>query len=50
MKERTAIASVENLETEIASVRKAQRIFATFSQEKVDRIFLAVALLWTQLK
>ena len=43
MKERTAIASVENLETEIANVREAQQIFATFSQEKVDKIFLAAA-------
>lgn len=35
--------SVEKLESEIARVREAQRIFATFPQEKVDAIFLACA-------
>ncbi len=37
------VDSVEKLEATIARVRKAQRIFATYSQEQVDRIFLAAA-------
>lgn len=36
--------SVEKLESEIARVRQAQRKFATFSQEKVDKIFFACAV------
>ena len=35
--------SVEKLEGEIARVRKAQEQFAKFSQEQVDKIFLACA-------
>ena len=35
--------SVESLETAIARVRKAQNEFSVFSQDKVDRIFLAAA-------
>ncbi len=35
--------SVEKLVGEIARVRKAQQIFATFTQEQVDKIFLACA-------
>lgn len=35
--------SVEKLEDEIARVRKAQEQFAKFSQEQVDKIFLACA-------
>lgn len=35
--------SVEKLETEIKRVRRAQEQFAAFSQEKVDKIFLACA-------
>ncbi|MDE7082597.1 MAG: bifunctional acetaldehyde-CoA/alcohol dehydrogenase [Clostridia bacterium] len=35
--------SVEKLESEIARVRKAQAEFAKFSQEQVDKIFLACA-------
>ena len=34
---------VEKLESEIARVRKAQSEFAKFSQEQVDKIFLACA-------
>ena len=37
------IDSVEKLERAIASVRKAQQIFATYTQEQVDKIFLAAA-------
>lgn len=35
--------SVEALEKEIARVRRAQEIFSTYSQEQVDKIFLACA-------
>ncbi len=41
--ERTPIESVEALEAAIARVRKAQEIFATYTQEQVDKIFLAAA-------
>ena len=36
--------SVEKLECEIARVKEAQKKFATYSQEQVDKIFLACAL------
>ena len=36
--------SVEKLEGEIARVRKAQQLFAKFSQEQVDKIFFACAV------
>ncbi|MGN0818532.1 MAG: iron-containing alcohol dehydrogenase, partial [Candidatus Coproplasma sp.] len=35
--------SVEALEAELERVRNAQKIFATYSQEQVDKIFLACA-------
>lgn len=35
--------SVESLERELQRVRSAQRIFATYSQEQVDKIFFACA-------
>ena len=38
------VDSVETLEKLIQNVRKAQKEFATFSQEKVDKIFKAAAL------
>ena len=38
------IESVEDLQASMTQVRKAQEIFATFSQEKVDAIFRAAAL------
>ncbi|MCD7823209.1 MAG: bifunctional acetaldehyde-CoA/alcohol dehydrogenase [Oscillospiraceae bacterium] len=41
--ERTPIESVEALEAAIVRVRKAQEIFATYTQEQVDKIFLAAA-------
>ena len=41
--ERVLIDSVESLEQEIAKVRQVQKEFATFSQEQVDKIFLAAA-------
>ena len=36
--------SVETLEKTIARVRAAQKIYATYTQEQVDKIFLAAAL------
>ena len=40
---RITIDTVNNLETAIARIRMAQQTFATYSQEQVDRIFLAAA-------
>ena len=37
------VDSVEKLEKAIDSVRAAQKIFATYSQDQVDKIFLAAA-------
>lgn len=37
------VDSVEALEACIARVRAAQRVFATYTQEQVDKIFLAAA-------
>ncbi len=37
------VDSVEKLEEAIARTRKAQQEFATFTQEQVDKIFLAAA-------
>ena len=37
------VDSVEKLESAIGSVREAQKKFATYSQEQVDKIFLAAA-------
>ncbi len=39
----TIVDSVETLATAIKNVRKAQAEFATYSQEQVDKIFLAAA-------
>ncbi len=41
--ERRIVDSVERLEEVISSVRAAQRRFAKFTQEEVDKIFLAAA-------
>ena len=41
--ERVLIDSVEKLEKEINAVREVQKTFATYSQEQVDKIFLAAA-------
>ena len=43
MNERQIVNSVESLESAIARVRKAQQIYATYTQEQVDKIFLAAA-------
>ena len=37
------VDSVEALQGAIARVRAAQRVFATYTQEQVDKIFLAAA-------
>ena len=42
-KEYEIIDSVESLEKAIKRVKKAQEVFATFTQEQVDKIFLAAA-------
>lgn len=42
-REYQVVDSVETLEETIARVRAAQRKFATYTQEQVDRIFLAAA-------
>ena len=44
MKNYKIVDSVEKLREMIARVRATQQIFATYSQEQVDRIFLAAAL------
>lgn len=42
--ENQIVDSVEALMAKIDEVRKAQEIFATYSQEQVDKIFTAAAL------
>ena len=42
-KERQMIDSIETLTVGLENIRKAQKEFATFSQEKVDKIFAAAA-------
>lgn len=44
MEARNVIDSVERLEEAIARVRKAQKEFATYTQEQVDKIFFAAAV------
>ena len=41
---RTPVDGVERLEAEISLVRKAQKQYATYTQEQVDRIFFAAAM------
>ncbi len=43
MKNYEIVDSVEKLEAAFARVRKAQKIFAEYTQEQVDKIFLAAA-------
>ena len=43
MKNYEIVDSVEKLEAALSQVRQAQREFATYTQEQVDRIFLAAA-------
>lgn len=42
-KEYQIVDSVEKLEAALARVRAAQKKFAAYTQEEVDRIFLAAA-------
>ena len=44
MEARNVIDSVERLEEAIARVRKAQKVFATYTQEQVDKIFFEAAV------
>ena len=37
------IDSVEGLNAKMAAMREAQKIFATYTQEQVDKIFFAAA-------
>ena len=53
MGEKKKSVSVENTELELLNktvekVRKAQRIYATYSQEQVDKIFRAAAIAASQ--
>lgn len=43
MENRNLIDSVESFEVELQKVKKAQEKFATYTQEQVDKIFLAAA-------
>ena len=43
-KERKIVDSVEALEETLASVKEAQKKFSTYTQEQVDKIFLAAAI------
>ena len=43
-KQEMIVATTEDLEAKLAEVREAQKIFATYSQEKVDQIFKAAAM------
>ena len=43
-KERKIVDSVETLEETLARVKEAQKKFATYTQEQVDKIFLAAAI------
>lgn len=40
----SCVDSVEALEAKLAAVREAEKIFATYSQEQVDKIFTAAAI------
>ena len=37
------VDNVESLDKALAEVKEAQRIFSTYNQEQVDKIFLAAA-------
>ena len=44
------IDSVEALETKMAAMREAQKVFATYTQEQVDKIFHAAAIAANQMR
>ena len=52
-KEMTAVPeiidSVEALEAKMAAMRDAQKVFATYTQEQVDKIFHAAAIAANQI-
>ena len=39
----TVVDSVEKLNEALARIREAQKVFSTYTQEQVDKIFLAAA-------
>lgn len=41
----TIIDNIEALQAKIAAMREAQRIFANYTQEQVDKIFLLLLML-----
>ena len=43
-KEYPIVDSVESFEAALARVRAAQKVYATYTQEQVDKIFKAAAL------
>ena len=47
---REPVDSVEKLEAEIAKVRAAQAVFATYTQEQVDKIFFEAAMAANQMR
>ncbi len=47
---RVIVDCVEQLEIELANVRKAQALFATYTQEQVDAIFKAAAVAANQMR
>ena len=44
------IDSVEALETKMAAMREAQKVFATYTQEQIDKIFHAAAIAANQMR
>ena len=44
LQEQAAMTDVEKLQQKIAQMREAQRAFAAFTQEQVDRIFFEAAM------
>ena len=40
----TVVDSVETLEAKMKAMREAQKVFATFTQEQVDKIFYEAAM------
>ena len=42
-KEYPIVENAESFEAALARVKEAQKIFATYTQEQVDKIFLAAA-------
>ena len=49
-KEYPIVDNAESFEAALARVREAQKIFATYTQEQVDKIFLAAATAANQMR